>query len=117
MSQQQPLTRFQKNVLDAVCAICAETGRAATIKEVADRTGKGITTIWKHTETLKAQGLLLQGRGLQPGGGRFGEGWKKGVAYAASEAERVLVENHAEPQLVKAVHEAMVDAQSAGGGE
>ena len=87
MSQQQPLTRFQKNVLDAVCAICAETVRAATIKEVADRTGKGITTIWKHTETLKAQGLLLQGRGLQPGGGRFGEGWKKGVAYAASEGK------------------------------
>jgi predicted ArsR family transcriptional regulator len=111
------LTKFQKNVLDAVYAICAETGRAATIKEVAIHLNLGITTVWKHTEALRAQGLLLRGRGLQPGNGRYGEGWKKGVAYAASEAERVLVENHAEPQLVKAVHEAMVDAQSAGGGE
>lgn len=114
---QQPLTRFQKSVLDTICAVCAETGRAATIREVADRMGKGVTTVWKHTEALRAQGLLLQGRGLQPGGGQFGEGWKKGVAYAASEAERVLVEHHAEPQLVSAVHEAMVDAQSAGSGE
>lgn len=113
----QPLTKFQKTVLDAVYAICAETGRAATIQEVAARVGKGISTVWKHAEHLKEQGMLLKGRGLQPGDGRFGEGWKKGVAYAASEAERVLVENHAEPQLVKAVHEAMVDAQSVGGGE
>ena len=113
----QPLTKFQKAVLDAIYAICAETGRAATIQEVATKVGKGVSTVWKHAETLKEHGLLLQGRGLQPGGGAFGEGWKKGVAYAASEAERVLVENHAEPQLLKAVHEAMVDAQAVGGGE
>jgi DNA-binding IclR family transcriptional regulator len=108
----RPGSKFQKTVMDAVYMICAETGRAATLQEVARRTGKAISTIHRHAENLRAQGLLARGQGLQPGDGRFGEGWRKGAAYAAREAERVLVENHAEPQMVKAVREAMVDAQS-----
>jgi len=111
----RPGSRFQKTVMDAVYALCAETGRAATLQEVATRTGRAISTIHRHAENLRTQGLLAPGQGLQPGDGRFGEGWRKGAAYAASEAERVLVENNAEPSLVKAVKGAMEDAQSVQG--
>lgn len=109
----RPGSKFQKVVLDAVCALCAETGRATTLQEVASRLGKAVSTVHRHAKTLKAQGLLAPGQGLQPGDGRFGEGWRRGIAYAASEAERVLIEHHAEPGLVKAVKGAMTDAQSA----
>jgi DNA-binding IclR family transcriptional regulator len=111
----RPGSKFQKTVMDAVYMICAETGRAATLQEVSLRTGKAISTIHRHTENLRAQGLLARGQGLQPGDGRFGEGWRQGAAYAAREAERVLVENNAEPSLVKAVRGAMDDAQSVQG--
>lgn len=106
-------TKSQKTVLDAIMALLASTGRAPTMQEVADMTGKAVSTVHAHVVSLRSQGFLGS-RSLLPGDGRFGKGWRAGVGYAANEAERVLVERHAENSLVKAVRAAMLDAQSLG---
>lgn len=106
----KPETKKQKITLDAICAICSETGRAATMSEVAKRTGRAVSTIHKQVHDLIALGLLVDARGLQPTDRRFETGWKEGVAYLGREVQRVLAENHAHQQMVRAVDEVVTSA-------
>jgi len=108
----RPETRAQKQVLDAVNMICAETGRAATIKEVAERTGKGNSTVHAQVQHLIKQGLLRDGRGLQPVDARYEEGWKDGVTYLGREIGRVLAENHAGKTLIGAIELTVTGAKA-----
>jgi len=107
---QRPETKKQRLTLDAICAICAETGRAATMTEVAARTGRAISTIQKQVHELIDQGLLLNSRGLQPTDRRYETGWREGVTYLGKEVQRVLAEHHTSPQVVRAVDEAIASA-------
>lgn len=112
----RPETRAQKQVLDAVVAICAETGRAATMREVSERTGKGTSTVHAQVHRLIKQGLLRDGRGLQPVDSRYEAGWSDGVTYLGREVSRVLAENHCGKTLIGAV-ELTVSAAKAITGE
>lgn len=107
---QRPETKKQRATLDAICAICAETGRAATMTEVAKRTGRAVSTIHKQVHDLIDQGLLLDARGLQPTDRRYETGWKEGVTFLGREVQRVLAEHHASIQVVRAVDEVVTSA-------
>lgn len=109
----RPETRQQKAVLDAIAGIVAETGRAATLTEVADRLNKAPSTIHRHVQGLIRAGLLLEGRGLQPADKRFGTGWVEGVAYLGREVERIMAEHHAPDAMVEEVQAAVQDAKKA----
>ncbi len=111
----RPETRQQKAVLDAIAGIVAETGRAATLTEVAERLDKAPSTIHRHVQGLIRAGLLLEGRGLQPTDTRFGTGWVEGVAYLGREVERIMAEHHAPEAMEEDVRAAVEDAKKAAG--
>ena len=111
----RPQTKFQKETLDAICAIVAETGRAATLQEVAQRTGKSVTTVHAQARALRAQGLILPDRGLQPTDGRYRTGWRDGVDYLGKEVRRIVAEHHGGPAMERAVEDAVAGAAEAAG--